>query len=211
MDIWDSRAQVPAGTVVRVIHMHGAPPPNTMGHAHIEDADTGKFAGLVLTNSLVPLGAGRNRRSNPMRFYSLIHGPSSRRRNPRRRSPRRRGPGSHRHWGTVATHRRRVNPRRRGQTRAQRAASMRNLRKARAALRGGSRRRVTSRRRSYSAPRRRSHRLTPSQRRAALLNLKRARAAKVRYGMARRTGNPKRRGGSRRRRSSRRSNGRFFW
>jgi hypothetical protein len=38
---------------VRVVQLPGAPPPNTMGHAHIADAETGAFLGLVSTASLV--------------------------------------------------------------------------------------------------------------------------------------------------------------
>jgi len=41
------------GQRVRVIKLPGAPPPNTMGQAHIEDAKTGIFLGMVSTASLV--------------------------------------------------------------------------------------------------------------------------------------------------------------
>jgi hypothetical protein len=39
------------GDLVRVIQLMGAPPPNTMNHAHVELLN-GTFAGLVHTNSL---------------------------------------------------------------------------------------------------------------------------------------------------------------
>jgi hypothetical protein len=44
------------GQRVRVVRLPGAPPPNTMGHAHIADAATGAFLGLVCTASLVKGG-----------------------------------------------------------------------------------------------------------------------------------------------------------
>lgn len=51
MDIWDSRViDINPGDIVTVVKLHGCPPPNTMGMCHIS-AD-GRFAGLVLTNSL---------------------------------------------------------------------------------------------------------------------------------------------------------------
>ena len=43
------------GDRVKVVKLHGCPPPNTMGHCHIEK--NGKFAGLVCTNSLKKEGA----------------------------------------------------------------------------------------------------------------------------------------------------------
>lgn len=51
MDLWDSRAQVESGTIVRVVNLPGCPKAGTMGHCHIE-TEQGKFAGLVLCNSL---------------------------------------------------------------------------------------------------------------------------------------------------------------
>ena len=39
------------GEQVRVIQLPGAPPPNTMNHAHVERLN-GEFVGLVHTNSL---------------------------------------------------------------------------------------------------------------------------------------------------------------
>ena len=51
-DIADRRSNTPAdGTRVRVVAPYGCPPPNTMGHCHIETLD-GKFIGLVSTASL---------------------------------------------------------------------------------------------------------------------------------------------------------------
>lgn len=43
-----------SGQLVRVIALPGAPPPNTMGHCHIEDSVTRKFLGMVSTASLQP-------------------------------------------------------------------------------------------------------------------------------------------------------------
>lgn len=42
---------VPDGTEVRVVKLPGAPPPNTMGQAHITLLD-GTFVGMVSTASL---------------------------------------------------------------------------------------------------------------------------------------------------------------
>lgn len=39
--------------LVRVIQLPGAPRPNTMGQAHIADARTGAFLGMVSTASLI--------------------------------------------------------------------------------------------------------------------------------------------------------------
>lgn len=41
------------GEQLRVIQLPGAPPPNTMGQAHVERVSDGKFVGMVSTNSLV--------------------------------------------------------------------------------------------------------------------------------------------------------------
>lgn len=52
-DIFDRRDNTPAnGSKVRVCHPYGCPPPNTMGHCHVETLD-GQFIGLVQTASLV--------------------------------------------------------------------------------------------------------------------------------------------------------------
>jgi hypothetical protein len=53
MDIWDSRALVEPGTLVKVVNLYGCPRANTMGHCHIQTLG-GEFAGLVLCNSLRP-------------------------------------------------------------------------------------------------------------------------------------------------------------
>ena len=51
-DRFDPKVTIADGTRVRVVKLPGAPPPNTMGHAHIDDAVTGEL-GLVSTASLV--------------------------------------------------------------------------------------------------------------------------------------------------------------
>ena len=51
-DVADRRQHTPPdGTRVRVIHPYGCPPPNTMGHCHVETLD-GHFIGLVACSSL---------------------------------------------------------------------------------------------------------------------------------------------------------------
>ena len=50
-EMTDATHDTPSGTEVRVIHPHGCPPPNTMGHAHVESLD-GQFIGLVDTRAL---------------------------------------------------------------------------------------------------------------------------------------------------------------
>jgi hypothetical protein len=40
------------GQLVKVVKLPGAPPPNTMGQAHVADAKTGEFLGMVSTASL---------------------------------------------------------------------------------------------------------------------------------------------------------------
>ena len=53
-DVADRRSNTPEnGTLVRVCHPYGCPPPNTMGHCHVETLD-GKFIGLVACASLLP-------------------------------------------------------------------------------------------------------------------------------------------------------------
>ncbi len=42
------------GAMLRVVRLNGCPPPGTMGHCHVNFADTGAFAGLVCCNSLQP-------------------------------------------------------------------------------------------------------------------------------------------------------------
>ncbi len=53
-DVFDPKADIESGAIVRVVNLPGAPKANTMGHAHVEDLD-GNFLGLVSTASLVPL------------------------------------------------------------------------------------------------------------------------------------------------------------
>lgn len=52
MDRIDPKTDLKEGEKVRVIHPNGCPSPNTMGHCHVERVSTGKFVGLVCTNSL---------------------------------------------------------------------------------------------------------------------------------------------------------------
>jgi len=52
LDRFDSRTQARLGQVVRVVKKYGCPPPNTMGHCHIESL-SGQFLGLVHINSLM--------------------------------------------------------------------------------------------------------------------------------------------------------------
>lgn len=54
-DIWDARTNLEPGEFVRVVNMPGCPRANTMGHCHVNRMD-GRFAGLVLCNSLEPIG-----------------------------------------------------------------------------------------------------------------------------------------------------------
>jgi hypothetical protein len=51
LDQFDARTTLKPGDQVRVCHPMGCPPPNSMGHAHVETLD-GEFVGLVCTNSL---------------------------------------------------------------------------------------------------------------------------------------------------------------
>ena len=51
--VWSQHHSAVEGQRVRVIQMHGAPPPNIMGQCHIEDAATCQFVGMVCTRSLV--------------------------------------------------------------------------------------------------------------------------------------------------------------
>lgn len=53
MDVFDRSANQPErGTRVVKTQPHGCPRNGTMGHCYVEDAETGKFYGLVLMNSL---------------------------------------------------------------------------------------------------------------------------------------------------------------
>lgn len=55
IDITDGRTNLKKGDVVKVINLPGCPKANTMGHCYVGDAATGKFIGMVCTNSLTPL------------------------------------------------------------------------------------------------------------------------------------------------------------
>lgn len=52
LDRIDGRTNLVPGTIVKVVNLPGCPRANTMGHAHVADKNTGKFIGLVCTNSL---------------------------------------------------------------------------------------------------------------------------------------------------------------
>jgi hypothetical protein len=60
LDMVEPRTALRPGEAVRVVRCRGCPPPNTMGHAHVETL-SGIFAGLVQTASLCPAthSAGR--------------------------------------------------------------------------------------------------------------------------------------------------------
>lgn len=50
MDKIDPKTPLKKGDKVKVVALRGCPPPNTMGHCHVEH--NGQFAGLVHCNSL---------------------------------------------------------------------------------------------------------------------------------------------------------------
>lgn len=53
-DAWSPvHTGIQEGETVTVVHPFGCPPPNTMGHCHVNRAD-GTFGGLVQTSSLQP-------------------------------------------------------------------------------------------------------------------------------------------------------------
>jgi hypothetical protein len=52
LDRIDGRTSLMDGTIVRVVNLPGCPKANVMGHCHVADRETGKFIGLVHTNSL---------------------------------------------------------------------------------------------------------------------------------------------------------------
>lgn len=54
LDIVDARTGLKSGDVVKVINLPSAPPANTMGQCYVADPSTGKFIGMVSTNSLEP-------------------------------------------------------------------------------------------------------------------------------------------------------------
>ncbi len=58
MDRFDPPFDVKAGETVVVVKLRGCPPPNTMGHCHVNVRRGGEwtFGGLVCCNSLQPIG-----------------------------------------------------------------------------------------------------------------------------------------------------------
>lgn len=52
LDAIDGRTGLKAGDIVKVVTVPGCPKPNVMGHCYVGDKDTGKFIGMVHTNSL---------------------------------------------------------------------------------------------------------------------------------------------------------------
>ena len=50
-EVTDAKHDLTTGERVRVVKCNGCPPPNTMGHAHVERLD-GRFVGLVHTAAL---------------------------------------------------------------------------------------------------------------------------------------------------------------
>lgn len=52
LDRIDGRTSLIPGSIVRVVNLPGCPTANTMGHAHVADPESGRFIGLVHTNSL---------------------------------------------------------------------------------------------------------------------------------------------------------------
>jgi hypothetical protein len=51
-DLVDPPYDVHPGDRVIVVKLPGCPPPGTMGHCHVNNANTGHFAGLVCLASL---------------------------------------------------------------------------------------------------------------------------------------------------------------
>lgn len=58
LDTWDARTDLQPGEIVRAVNLPGCPRANTMGHCHVTRMD-GRFAGLVLCNSLEPTAVAR--------------------------------------------------------------------------------------------------------------------------------------------------------
>lgn len=55
LDAWEKRPHLPPpGTLVVKTTVRGGPKNGTMGHCFIAHADTGRFIGLCLVNSLRP-------------------------------------------------------------------------------------------------------------------------------------------------------------
>lgn len=52
LDAIDGKTGLKSGDVVKVIKVQGCPAANVMGHCYVGDKDTGKFIGMVSTNSL---------------------------------------------------------------------------------------------------------------------------------------------------------------
>jgi hypothetical protein len=57
MDVWSPCTTLKAGDVVTVVNLRGCPPANTMGMCYVNF--NGKFAGLVLCNSLQKITKGK--------------------------------------------------------------------------------------------------------------------------------------------------------
>jgi hypothetical protein len=49
------------GLIVRVVDLSGRPPASTIGHAYVEDPQTGEYLGLVHCNSLRSITKGDRR------------------------------------------------------------------------------------------------------------------------------------------------------
>ena len=62
-DIVDPTTPLTENALVQVVKLEGCPPPNTMGHAHVADAD-GRVLGLVSTSSLRELTAQQKAAAN---------------------------------------------------------------------------------------------------------------------------------------------------
>lgn len=58
-DVLNPPANLPLapGDVVKVVNLYGAPKANTMGMCYVEK--DGVFAGMVMTNSLTPVGRAK--------------------------------------------------------------------------------------------------------------------------------------------------------
>lgn len=55
-DLFDPKTTLKKGDLVTVVKLDNCPPPNTMGHCHVNF--NGQFAGLVHCNSLKPVDGG---------------------------------------------------------------------------------------------------------------------------------------------------------
>jgi hypothetical protein len=55
------RGALAPGLIVRVVDRPGCPPASIIGHAYIEDPETGEYLGLVHCNSLRAIGWGDRR------------------------------------------------------------------------------------------------------------------------------------------------------